>query len=225
MANMSDAYGTVSVESVCNAKKFVEIINKIAKCWEYPIYFNTNRVEDDATTFTFNGSGRWTMSASLENFGESLDYCLNELEEEEKVLLINNDWELSFNYLDCEPGCGVLYIANDIITHKKGQSLKEVGFREAECSSYDYTLFDFLKAHCDFEGEDYSCFPNHYEEAISKFLSCAEQERVEEIASETFKKMKEEDFRDSLVQELLLAIYESGYLENIETLIKEYVVK
>ncbi|OOR88628.1 hypothetical protein B0181_07890 [Moraxella caviae] len=107
MANISTAYGTVTVK--CKDRKGLALLNKavqfihndtVAGNYGFMITHidpaNVIQLED-GESYHFTGVGRW-------EFSNVMKYWLDWLDEDLQAKLKTFDWELQFEYTDWEPG-------------------------------------------------------------------------------------------------------------------------
>ena len=153
MANISDAYGTITIRvRTDDTEKFVRTWNILSdrlSSGEYSTQFDgigiyspdIERNEDDDGTVeismsdTFSGTGRWAYQANIEYFGSWLDYEVNE---EEKAFLEQLDFSVEYSFTDYEPGCCVFYEMEAHNTHIAGMSLRDIS--NVIDSSYDLEI-------------------------------------------------------------------------------------
>ena len=191
MANLSDAYGKVTIETDADIKKFVKTLDDITSVWEYGIYFDEEgeQIGENEYVYSFGATGRWTFHCSLESLGRWL-------EEENNQLLIENDWSMTFEFLDMEGGNGVLYIEEAVVEHKANEPLSKAVFLEISCQEFDYDFCSYFEAVTCFGRDDTEQI---IEDAKGEFLDWRdEDDRDEEIVKIVDKMKRTKPFCDNL---------------------------
>ena len=192
MANMSDAYGTVNIKTNADIQKFIECFNNITMMWEYGIYLaeEGEKVAEDEYDYSFNACGRWSFHCSLEELGRWLE------SEEDNQILIENDWSMTFEFLDVEGGNGVLYIEEAVVEHEANEPLSKATFQEINCQEFDYDFCSYYEAMTCFGEDDTETI---IEDAKSEFLDWRDdKEREKEIANIITKMEVTKPFCDDL---------------------------
>ena len=82
--------------------------------------------------------------------------------------LIDNYWELKYEYKDIELGCDFCCEADTVVVHKKGQALKKLDICCGDSSNLDINVYSIIK----------NGFVNDVEDALS-FLGIDEYENDE----------------------------------------------
>lgn len=187
MVNLSDAHGifTVKARTKDIGNKVMDIIFKTQEAWEY----NMIEIENSRTCFksgenieiatSFFGTGRWDFDnniCSMKQWNE--DMFINKNIDDFEYL-IDNYWELKYEYKDIELGCDFCCEADTIVVHEKGQSLKELDVCCTNSSSLDINVYSIIK----------NGFVNDVEDALS-YLGIDEYE-VDEISDYTVNQCKQ----------------------------------
>lgn len=141
MANMSDVYGSVIINSVTgNVLKIAESINKITKNWHYNLDLELDNLNQDNKHFmevNFNASGRWSFQNNIELLGQWLANTDDEDIDEAVEYLIEHDFELLFVFQEIELGNAFIGTGSGSVTHNFGTYLSE-----CKCENSDYTEYD-----------------------------------------------------------------------------------
>lgn len=196
MANMSDAYGTVSIKTSADIQQFVKTFNDITNYWNYGIYLaeEGEKVAENEYTCSFSACGRWSFHCSLEALGRWLGEYLGE--EEGNHFFFENDWSMTFEFLDVEGGNGVLYIEEAVIKHKANEPLSKATFQEISCQEFDYDFCSYYEAMTCFGEDDTETI---IEDAKGEFLDWRDdKDRKEEITNIITKMEVTKPFCDDL---------------------------
>lgn len=160
MANMSDATGTIMIEA--NSFDVLEELKKcleIASHWDYGTIcwgLDDKEVIDEVNEssveemnegdlryyiiYKFEGAGRWNYSNNIQSFIKWLD---DEKDKFNSQLLRNSNFDITFEYIDQEPGVGFITEGKKRLTHQAGDldvfcdTLYEI--------DHDYTLVNKAK--------------------------------------------------------------------------------
>ena len=151
MANLSEAFGTITMET--ENKTTLEILIAFIERsgdWDYGDYgmiLSDIRFEDNnIAKADFSGCGRWCFSATLAHLMENIKRYLSPKHEFVKVLEPEN-FKLLIEYTDSECGCMVLYKEKDIITHEAGIPLEKSRFDIAYEEEFDWTWGNRIMLH------------------------------------------------------------------------------
>jgi len=143
MANMSDVYGSVVINSVTgNVLKIAESINKLTKNWHYNFDLeinqeDMNQEDKHSIELGFNASGRWSFQNNIELLGKWLANTDDEDIDEAVNYLIEYDFELLIDYQEIEVGFAFIGTGSGSVTHNAGTYLSE-----CKCENSDYTEYD-----------------------------------------------------------------------------------
>lgn len=168
MANISDAYGTITIKA---KKDIAESLAYLIKYTQEGCDFETHldfdvekgvvdgdEVAENEYEYGFSGFGRWTYEFNIEHLynwiknavyskGLEKHYERNNIDVVELKNIFetikSNDWEMLFDITDAETGCAVLYKATCLLEHKAGED--ETKFTELECTKYDCTSENLIK--------------------------------------------------------------------------------
>lgn len=146
MANISSAFGTIEFTSK-NKDILKILVNSLAKMnGEYFTdldSFNSSKIVKNENLYTYSdtffGSGRWTYLNNISyypNWIQLSDTDLNQLEQ--------NEWTISYDFVDEESGCCVLYQANVLVEHEKNTKIKNSRITE-DVTDYEYTWVNLVK--------------------------------------------------------------------------------
>ena len=94
---------------------------------------------------SFAGSGRWVFE---ENIKRMMGWITNSnsLEKADQNYLEATPWMLSYNYIDCEPGCCVFYNQKSLLYHRAGDVLTEAVYIDNYASEHiDYNFGNLMR--------------------------------------------------------------------------------
>ena len=152
MANLSDAMGNVTIKTNNGEaiKSLIEVF-KVLERGDYNTYISDSDMEiriDENGNAEFElhsyfwGTGRWSYSSNIECFAK---WSMDEITEECKSILSDNDWSIVFDYSDSESGCGLLIEAVVEIKHSKGDSFDKFEIINGEYTEYKFTGENLVK--------------------------------------------------------------------------------
>lgn len=113
------------------------------------IHQNRSFLDEPASVrLDFSGTGRWTFENNIDYVFKWIDYNFKSAPKEvQKVLeplkdLIEKNWyELEYDFVDEEMGCGALYEASILIDKKSHRDLSsELNVCVSNMTCYDYTV-------------------------------------------------------------------------------------
>lgn len=153
MANLSDVHGSFTVEATTKeiANKIMSTIFEIQENWEYNMVecneeeryvCETNDGKYEIETL-FYGTGRWCFDNNIcgmkgwEEWGD--------LSEEERELLINNEWKLIYHYKDIELGCEFFCETVTSVIHESEDSLSEIEIVYGENWDLDVNVYTLIE--------------------------------------------------------------------------------
>ena len=148
MANISTAYGELTIIAECDKKKFGEFqtaLSKYLQRGEYGAdFYETDKFQFEngkcETTVGFHGWGRWTFDENLKRFGV---WAKNSgCEELSKIKGIS--FKLIFDFVDCEEGMETLYTEKASIEHKANEPWEKSQYREIECETLAFTADNLI---------------------------------------------------------------------------------
>ena len=151
MANLSEAFGTITMETENKAtlETLIAFIEKSGD-WDYGDYgmiLSDIRIEENnIAKADFSGCGRGSFSATLAYLMENIKRYLSPNHEFVKVLEPKN-FKLLIEYTDSECGCMVLYKEKDIIAHEAGTPLETCRFDIAYEEEFDWTWGNRILLH------------------------------------------------------------------------------
>lgn len=134
MSNLSDAKGTIEI--VSESKKVREIIKKLFgsgnEIDEYSTYINgdwqeyerflKNDQKEHYCMALFRAIGRNYYGCNIRNL---INWYGDRISSDELSILKSNDWQIVYDYVDCDPE-GCLFGNNeDIYVHKKDESFEK----------------------------------------------------------------------------------------------------
>lgn len=161
MANISSAFGQVTINATQPVKNALIDAIKLTESWEYAIF-----IEEDGS---FTGNGRWSMSATLENLMRNLSYVLitsdnidpyitktgiskSEIDLMVKTI-IENDWEIHFEYIDEESGMQFIVGEEVLIKHTANNPMDKVSITTNLINNYGWS-WKSLVDHCGYSVND-----------------------------------------------------------------------
>lgn len=153
MANESSAYGTVIIKgnSLDDCEKVLKNMRKFEH-WAYPTYVylrdeeaKENYDENGYLQANFAGCGRWAYESNIKVMPEHFD----------DENLIEEDFEIIFDFVDYEPGMKVLYKEIATLVHHKGQKLEDM---EVKIKSEDIPFTWENLVNYDVESEETLCY-------------------------------------------------------------------
>ena len=154
MANISDAFGTITIwvgatepkeqqRLTNNFKKiFDEVMSGKTACYYTDISSWTIDKDDDGNGIVgvgdFNGCGRWAFEANCRYTYDWLKQGVENRPELKKLLdeINKYNWKISYEFADEEAGCEVLYEMNCDIDHRAGEDKAYQSIRYEE--DFDY---------------------------------------------------------------------------------------
>lgn len=153
MANISEAWGTVTVLSENDYEKLFEALNNAQYGW-WDYNFEITDIEGNEGNFY--GNGRWSFENNLEDFGKWLQNTI--IQEnyfdpdgskaqdamDAQYYLLNTTWSVVFDFKDVEPGCQVAYEATWCLSHQAGRALKDIKAVQTYFKSYDFDFFNLV---------------------------------------------------------------------------------
>ena len=170
MANISDAVGTVMVlaPSKNDVLKVIRILNKYLsdigdysqtifepldteQFEQYPAFPNNEKSLLDGflmltgVNTPFAGSGRWVFEENIKRMMGWITHS-NSLEKADQNYLEATPWMLSYDYIDCEPGCCVFYNQKSVLYHRAGNILTEAVYIDNYASEHiDYNFGNLMR--------------------------------------------------------------------------------
>lgn len=170
MANISDAVGNVIVcaPSKDDVLKVIQILNKYLsnigdysqtifepldteQFKQYPAFPNNEKSLLDGflmltgVNTSFAGSGRWVFEENIKKMMGTLT-TLNSFEKADQNYLESIPWLLSYDYIDCEPGCCVFYNQKSLLYHRAGTVLTEAVYIDNYASEHiDYNFGNLMR--------------------------------------------------------------------------------
>lgn len=160
MANISDATGTVIIE----ANSF-DVLEELKKCFEIASHWwyytsclglydkelldevNESSADEIGAghlryyiIYKFDGAGRWSFSNNIQSFMRWLEEDKDKFNSD---LLINSDFNIIFEYVEQECGCGFISESKDELAHLAGDS--DTIYRNIYEINHDYTLVNKAK--------------------------------------------------------------------------------
>ena len=148
MANISTAYGELTIIAECDKKEFREFqtaLSKYLQRGEYGAdFYETDKFQFEngkcETTVDFHGWGRWTFDENLKRFGVwAKNSSCKELDKMKGI-----SFKLIFDFVDCEEGMETLYTEKASIEHKANAPWGETQYRELECESLAFTADNLI---------------------------------------------------------------------------------
>ena len=151
MANMSSAYGNLTITVKGNEQEFMKFADSLAIYFASGFYgasFDAPYLNDIqnvngtcSTDVTFMGWGRWTFDENLRRFFNS--WAENsDCEALEKLKGIS--FKLVFDFVDCEEGMETLYTEKASIEHKANEPWEKSQYREIECETLAFTADNLI---------------------------------------------------------------------------------
>lgn len=153
MANASEATGVLEIIAKCNGKKFMEFQESLKTYLGSGFYgasFDTEDVfeqNDDGTcsvSVDFIGCGRWVFSNNLKRFGLWASYDADMKGKNSGYEALNKmkgiGFKLVFEFVDHEPGMGILYTETSSVEHKANESWTSTQYTEIKHEDIDYTV-------------------------------------------------------------------------------------
>lgn len=153
MANASEATGVLEIIAKCNEKKFMEFQESLKTYLGSGFYGASFDVEDvfdqndDGTcsvSVDFIGCGRWTFSNNLKRFGLWASYDADMRGKNSGYEALNKmkgiGFKLVFEFVDHEPGMGILYTETSSVEHKANEPWKLCQYTEIKHEDIDYTV-------------------------------------------------------------------------------------
>lgn len=140
MANISSAFGTITITAEGKAKKLEWLIKETIGTAYYYTELGDLEGDKDKLEGNFCGCGRWAFTTNCEMFYEWIKHDVENSDRQEvKEVweeLNDSDWEVMFDFKDEEGGMGVLYTAVCSVKHTKGSNTTE--YNVYEIKDYDY---------------------------------------------------------------------------------------
>lgn len=163
MANISSADGTLLLSEIkgCTAEEFWDALSTVTNGY-YGMEFDPLSAKSVPTTFdpsitissvSFQGSGRWTFSDTVNALPSIIEYYQNDkngLVRGAVDLLEETTWTLILEYSDIEVGNGVLYKEVDEIYHDSDTAITESYIECVSRNDYDCNLYNLVE-HFDYD--------------------------------------------------------------------------
>lgn len=153
MANASEATGVLEIIAKCNEKNFMEFQESLKTYLGSGFYGASFDVEDvfdkndDGTcsvSVDFIGCGRWVFSNNLKRFGLWASYDADMRGKDSGFEALNKmkgiGFKLVFEFVDHEPGMGILYTETSSVEHKANEPWTSTQYTEIKHEDIDYTV-------------------------------------------------------------------------------------
>lgn len=171
MANISDAYGHISLEGPWSEEdiyNFLKVVEVLDDGSDYPTCLEGNNFEDRLRilsrdlNISFNGCGRWTFQANLEAFDEWTNqsvlraYELNSKNEHSNIkkklidAMLSKDLKIVWSFVEFEPGFAFLCQQEGVHTATVDGTIK-YAVNSSDC--FDSTLKNYVDIFCDGDEE------------------------------------------------------------------------
>lgn len=154
MANLSDAHGIITVKARTKeiGNKVMDIVFRTQETWEY----NMIEVDEDNRTFfksdkgielstSFFGTGRWDFDNNICFMKQWNEDLFSSKNIDDYKYLIDNYWELKYDYKDIELGCDFCCKADTVVIHKEGEKLEKLDIHCTSSSSLNINIYSIIK--------------------------------------------------------------------------------
>lgn len=163
MANVSDAFGEIEIrvkaKTVDEEKRLIGNMKKLfdeVMSGKGGAYYSTEIEEFDCELGDggildwvgrgkFRGLGRWAFEANCRYTYGWLKHGVEVHKELEPLFneLNNYDWSITYDFVDAEGGCGVLYEMVAVVNHKQGEDRADMSVQYVD--DYEYTPENLVK--------------------------------------------------------------------------------